>query len=342
MSSGKVYDLKVGYSCNNSCIHCVIKPNVDNIHKNGCSKIDSNYKEIIECMNSKEFIEADSITITGGEPTLRKEFMRIIKYIVATYPNKHINLQTNGRLLINHLEELHSITKNITYVIALHSTDESIHNRVVGNKNDKGNPFRETMDTLNQIKKVYGQFKNTARIEIVLSNINYKSVPQTIKDLYEMDIDRIGISYPHLDGFYYQDGIERVKDISLSYEDLKTVLPEMYHYTKQNPNLILELEEVPICMFRDENVLLPPIENISAMGMGDTKVSVKFPEREIENNFAEIWVNMHKKSSKCKECAFNNCCYGVWFEAIETFGDLGFVPVTEEETVKRGLIKCTY
>lgn len=343
MSSGKIYDLKVGYSCNNNCIHCVIRPNIMDIHRKGYSKIDSNYNEIIECINSKEFSEAETITITGGEPTLRREFMRIMKYIVAKYPNKKINLQTNGRLLSKYLEELHSLSNNIGFVIALHSIDEKVHNLVVGNKNEKGNPFNETMDTLNKIKEIYGQFKNVARIEIVLSSINYKSIVETVKALHEMDIDRIGISYPHLDGFYGEGGAEMVRDIGLSYEELKTVLPGLYNYSKENQDLIIEIEEVPICMFRDySGNILAPIKNINAMVMGGGEVSVKFPEREVENDFRTIWLNIHKKSNKCGECVFNERCCGVWFEAIDTYGDVGFTPITQEEASKGGLVRCSY
>lgn len=334
MNTGKLFDLKVGYSCNNNCIHCVIKTNVEHMKECGFSSIDTNYAELIKIMNSDSFKQADTVVITGGEPTIRKEFLRIIKYIVKTYPKKHICIQTNGRLLGRYLEELKNLSNKINYVIAIHSMDEDTHNKIVNNRMDKGNAFKETMETLEIIKELYGKFEDVARIEIVLSSLNYKTIPETIMKLHQMDIKYIGISYPHLDGFYNKYGKEKVKEVGLSYADLKTILPDIYDYAYNNQDLYLDFEEVPACMWRSKSgELLKPIKNIRSMSTkdGNEDICVKFPERNTNENFVQTWLNLHKKSNKCSKCQLYRECNGVWFEAINTYGDIGFTPINKEE-----------
>lgn len=334
MSTGKVFDLKVGYSCNNNCIHCVIKTNVENMIDSGFKSIDTNYAELIKIMNSDSFKKANAVVITGGEPTIRKEFLRIIKYIVTKYPNKEIYIQTNGRLLGRYLDEFKSLSNKINYVIAIHSINEEVHNRIVNNRSEKGNPYKETMETLEKIKKVYGKFEDIARIEIVLSSLNYKTIPETIIKLHQMELKNIGISYPHLDGFYDKYGKNKVKEVGLSYADLKMILPDIYEYAYNNKDLRLIFEEVPMCMWRSkEGYLLKNINNIRSMSnrTGNEDISVKFPERNIDENFVYTWFNLHKKSNECIKCQFYRQCNGVWYEAIDTYGDIGFTPISKEE-----------
>ena len=88
-------DIKLGYSCNDDCIHCVVsRLRKEAIKKN---KLDLNfeeYKKEIDNLKKENFTE---ITVTGGEPTIRNDFIKIIEYIKKN--NFKIDLQTNGRRL---------------------------------------------------------------------------------------------------------------------------------------------------------------------------------------------------------------------------------------------------
>ncbi|WP_026478389.1 radical SAM protein [Alkaliphilus transvaalensis] len=333
--TGGTYDLKVGYTCNNYCFHCVVEPNKKKYKVEHEDKsMDLTYGEIINLFNSSDFINSEQVTLTGGEITLRKDFMRIIKYIHSHFPKKRIAIQTNGRLLKSYVEEIKNMGANVFYVVALHSTAEDIHNRITDCKQVNGSPFKETWETLKEIKRVYGGFNKVARIEIVLSSLNLYNLPITIKELYENDICNIGVSYPHLDGFYLDDPVYAQK-IGFSYGELKKVLPEVYRYAKERPNLYLHFEKVPACMWRDEkNGLLASLDNLGSMEHGlNENVTVTYPE-STNNNFIQSYANMHKKAAVCSSCAYSKCCLGVWFESIEMFGEDGFTPITNEELNK--------
>ncbi|WP_459195602.1 radical SAM protein [Wukongibacter baidiensis] len=338
------YDLKVGYSCNNRCEHCVIEPNVweikrKNAELNTDTKIDCNYKELIDCMNSTEFFEADSIVITGGEPTIRKEFMRLLKYIKRNYPEKKIILQTNGRKLKDFISEIRKNDMNIYFVIALHGFEET-HNQIT--KIKSGNPFKETWESIEEIKRAYGSFDNLGRMEIVLSKKNIFEVPDFVEFLYKNDIKDIGISYPHLDGYANID-FRLVKNIGFSYGELRKVIPKFYDLAIKYSDLILSFEEVPKCMWRDEdnNLYKKMPKNITSLNHSLCEdVSVKYPHKTIDSNFNERYRLMHSKVNVCRQCIYDSACLGTWEEAFEVFGGEGFIPVKEYEVEKGGCGEC--
>lgn len=328
------FDLKVGYSCNNKCFHCVVEPSRLSLVDNN-SKINQSYKDIIDVINSDECKSSSMITITGGEPTLRKDFARIIKYITDNYPKKSINIQTNGRLLAPHLEYFKTLSDSIAYTIAMHSKDEILHNKIVNcGDNESGNAYRETLATLETLKNVYGDFKSVARIEIVLSSLNYKTIPDTLEWLLSNGYNAVGLSYPHLDGFYEYFGKEKVKEIGISYTQLKEILPQLHKIAKEYPECDILFEEMPLCMWRDEdNNLLETLKNIRAMKLKGDSVFVKFIDKDLFK-FNETWDDMHMHTKKCAFCACKNSCEGVWYESVEAFGEDGFMPITEAEYLK--------
>lgn len=327
MSSGKTFDIKLGYKCNNHCVHCVVSPMVDTLVEQD-KKIDLSYAEIFGLINSREFKEASNIVITGGEPTLRKDFMRIINTISKKYPEKQLILQTNGRFLYKFIDELKLIPNDIYYVVAIHSIDKEIHNKVVNNRIKDGNSYEETIKSLIKLRDSYSNFKDIGRIEIVLSRLNYKSLYKTIIGLHKLGINSIGISYPHLDGYYIREGVEKIKEIGLSYAELKTILPDIYNYVVENNDLLLSFEEVPKCVWRDEqNNLLTIPSNLDTGNDAPTDAVVKYPGRELTIDFNNIWKNIHIKPPICSSCKLCGRCYGVWTESFMTFKDEGLIPI---------------
>lgn len=331
------FDLKVGYSCNNKCIHCVVETNRLSLVESN-KKTNEQYSDLIKIIDSEECKSSSSITITGGEPTIRRDFLRIIKYITKNYPDKRINIQTNGRNLGKYLVDLKALSNNITYTIAIHSMDEDLHNKIVNNNPngtvDMSNPYKETLNSLERLKEVYGNFSKVARIEIVLSSFNYKNTPDTVEWLIKNGYNTIGISYPHLDGFYDKYGKAKIKEIGLSYGDLKTILPKLYNIAKSNKDVALYFEEVPLCMWRDSNNdVYTDLVNISSMNNRAEHIFVKFLGIE-SLSFNGLWEKMHSFTDKCNLCSNKSCCSGIWNESAITFGSEGISPITVEELKK--------
>ena len=119
------YDVKVGYSCNNKCKHCVIDDSKDKLITNK-EKIDLSTDECISLIKDAAQHNADGVVLTGGEVSIRKDFDRLLNECVNR--NLAITIQTNGRRFSNDsLIRLINPINNIRFVIALHGSNAVTH-----------------------------------------------------------------------------------------------------------------------------------------------------------------------------------------------------------------------
>ena len=72
-------DIKTGFTCNNSCIHCVIAPIRDDLQNNQ-KELDSPTDEVKRFIDEAVARGSDTVVLTGGEVTIRKDFSEIVEY----------------------------------------------------------------------------------------------------------------------------------------------------------------------------------------------------------------------------------------------------------------------
>ena len=65
-----MFDLKVGFTCNNKCLHCVVEDKKDTK--------DLTLEEIKHIVDNN-VAENDTVVLTGGEVSIRKDFYEIVK-----------------------------------------------------------------------------------------------------------------------------------------------------------------------------------------------------------------------------------------------------------------------
>lgn len=116
--------IELNYECNFNCRFC----HHDQVMKceNNNKLTASDYSFLVK--TAKEHCNINQITLSGGEPTLRKDINQIIDKIAEH--NVFLKLTTNGFYLnkINNLEKLNAISTSI------HSLQHSIHQQITGTK----------------------------------------------------------------------------------------------------------------------------------------------------------------------------------------------------------------
>lgn len=344
-----VLDIKVGYACNNNCLHCVVKAN-QFVARNQNSEENFSFAEIERLVKSKPRNMVNKIVITGGEPSIRNDFSEIINMIFDYHPNIYIEVQTNGRGLKRHLPKIiHH--KNLDFVIALHGPNEKMHNAIVGTATTTRSPFKETTESIEEIIRLCGDSSKIA-FKIVLNSINFKY----LKDICEFVIDKydakhISVAYPHLDGYYFikesqinhfktfchpivaksnaKNGADLLKKIGFSYADFSEPLKITIDFIKTKPDTVLFFEAVPYCAFVYDGKHYEIPGNVFL----NMDVAPKSEIHYINSNildFHTIWTKMHKHPeelcSKCKYCC--ECC-GLWEESYAVFGTEGLLPYIE-------------
>jgi len=327
---GRLFDIKLGYSCNNNCRHCVIKPNIFMLEEcfPGSIKIDTGigmfcerdlkFEEVIKIFRSEAFREANCVCLTGGEPTIRKDFIDILRWLYYNKPEISVVIQTNGRNLSNIrlVEKIKRYTRKIQFVVAIHGPEE-VHNYIVNNRKDHGNPYQETVKGILNLHDVFGANLDM-RTEMVLSNYNYKYICESIEEQYlKMGVRNVGISYPHLQNF----SEDYVKEVAPPMNKLFDMLKGLHNLMDKHPDLLILSEEIPYCVYAQAVDTVRVVD----VSMRNDEPYVSYLE-QLQTNFTDTWRTSHKKADGCSACARNSCCPGVWKENFEINKDC-LIPV---------------
>lgn len=290
----QLVDLKVGFSCNNNCIHCVISDKISekDLELNEIKKI------IDEYITSYGSIQ---LTLTGGEITIRKDFLNIINYVQQKKEEGSItfvDMQTNGRMLSNQ-SIAEQVVKTVDFfLIALHSFDENIHDSITRAKGS----FSQTNKAIENIIKYAS--KEKIAIQTVINKSNVTHLKNIYKFIYETyGISECNITFPHPIGIC--DG-----NVVPSYKEGQKYINEALEYCLEN-SIYPYIEAIPFCVLsqganRDylfEFLKKRDIDVVGYCGENDGKL-----------NYLELFDEGHTKYECCKQCIYNAQCEGVWKE----------------------------
>jgi MoaA/NifB/PqqE/SkfB family radical SAM enzyme len=289
---GKVADIKVGYSCNNDCFHCVIAD------KRRELLLDNKSPDRTTEMVKQEIDEAyengaDTIVITGGEATIRRDFFEILEYALSK--TEIVLLQTNGRMFYyeEFAKRLASYTR-VYVTIALHSSNPKLHDEITGSKDS----FKQTTIGIKNLVK-HG-IKHRIGGKIVISKKNMHDLENLIELCSKLGCKSVNIAFPHAMGnarLNFYDCIPRYSEIA----------DEILNTTKKSLEIGMHIdwEAIPLCF-------LPGYETFAS----EFRMPAHSELRDLtnkESNYSRVRHSIAKrKSPVCRECRFNLVCEGVW------------------------------
>lgn len=228
----QLVDLKVGFSCNNNCIHCVVSDKF--------SEPDLSLHEIKKLID--DYIEEYGViqlTLTGGEITIRKDFADIINYVQQKKTEgsiSFVDMQTNARML--HKEELTKIAANTVdfFLVALHSNIPEVHDSITRSKGS----FYQTTDAIANLIKFAGREK--IAIQTVINRKNFTHLKAIYKYVYEtFGIKECNITFPH------PIGVCMSNDVVPTYNEAKPYVNEALDYCLEK-GIFPYLEALPFCI----------------------------------------------------------------------------------------------
>ena len=295
--------------CNLYCIHCGSE----------CS-IDSNLNELTteEALNLCQEIselKPDIVTITGGEPFLRPDWMIIMDRLNKL--DVKFTVMTNGTLLDEKLVEKLLIVKPSSVGVSIDGGTADVHDYIRGRKGS----FNKTLNAMNLLLEagVYTTVNTT------LQRINVHQV-NLIKDiilLYGIDAWKIQMAYPHgrmdkktiITENQFYEASKYIVNFSRRYKNIFTTGGDCFGYygTLQPRN--------------HWNGCHAGINSIGVLSNGDIKGCTAIPcEIPIEGNIREkslieIWNNSdafsyNRKFKRemldgyCSECKYGEVCRG--------------------------------
>ncbi len=309
------FDLKVGFTCNNNCVHCVIADK-----KKIFEQVDLTTEEIEDIIVNK-VPKGATVNITGGEATIRKDFEHIINFIYEK--GFRITLQTNGTGLADE-ELVKRIGNKIDHVLlAIHSFDEETHNKIVNDST--GSMYKKTMKAFNNFIKFGVKFAT----QTVISSYNINNLFDTYTNIQKLVPGIImHMTYPHLMGNAWKNH----DIVAPKYSSIRKQLTKCFKYFAP----YIYVEAVPFCYIYpyQQNIAynydLRCFERGKSMGVDPSLPSDNnhYVKNGIMQDYDAANYNDRLKGPRCKECIFDYTCPGVWKEYIDLYkNELDLYPI---------------
>jgi MoaA/NifB/PqqE/SkfB family radical SAM enzyme len=246
----------------------------------------------------------DSITVTGGEPTLHSAILDILAH--AKGIGLHVTLQTNGRRLRD-AGFAADIARNVdTFAIALHGPSPAVHDAIT----TRPGSFEQTVAGVRNVvptgKLVAGK--------VVLTSLNAEHVLATTMLMADLGFDVYVYSYVHGVG----NARRNYDSIAARYADVWPQVKASVDFLKPR-HLPAMLETFPFCIVPGYEPLVAELSFLA----GDFQV--KFQGRELES-WRTARLQQKTKLLGCSGCSFDSLCEGVWKEYAKTFGGAEFRP----------------
>lgn len=307
-----MYDFKVGFTCNNDCIHCVVAD------KRKLFPEDFTTDQLKEIIMTKVLpLGEDAVILTGGEITIRKDFVEIVKFINSK--GLKIVLQTNGTGLAdeNVVKEIAPFITNV--LVAIHSCYENIHNLIVDDKTNT--MYKKTIQGIRNLKKYEIPFET----QTVISSLNFYTLYDTYKFIQEnWPGTLMCLTYPHA----YGNAALYKEAVCMKFSHMK---PELHRILKDFGKF-LATEAIPLCYlypyektisYISDEFILRDYFTARRKGL-DPSNRLLGNDHLIDpdgfsKNYSENDLLSRKKGPLCVECSFNNKCPGVWKEYVEMY-----------------------
>ena len=274
--------LKLGYSCNNNCVFCHAQPK-------------KKYKDLtFEQINKKITLAGKQkiglLVLSGGEPTVRKDFWRIVDII--NRQGSSVGLVTNGRMLSNKrfVGKLKDNKVHWIY-LSLHGHNQFLHDSIVRAKS-----FRQIDIALHNLRSA-GIKPN---VNVVVNKLNLHYLKDISKYISKYPIKKLKYSF-----------IEPILDKRLvpRLDDAARQIGEALEFCREN-KIKAGYDGIPLCLMKASDRFI----NLYSEGVGF--VSEVYEDRYYASDFGNT-----KKLESCNSCKLRNDCFGIYKEYIKIYNE---------------------
>lgn len=293
MATTDVYCL-MGYQCNNSCLFCAT----------GTEGPGLSTDEIIRFIDSN-LGDGGSILFTGGEPTIRKDFLDVVKYTKDTY-NARITILTNSTMFADARFANEVCGYIDTAECSFYAHDPFVHDYVVQNQGSY-------MKTVGGIRALIDHDVEVHVRTLINLRQTFRSLPditQSIHDLF--GVDKIWYSGLDLCGNLLLHPEMVVKLQTAEYYLEKAI--EVANDLRMAPHLMF----YPLCLLsKYYRSLVIPETNRGVITSYISDQCERSSERGYDYAFGK----------HCRGCSQKSACYGVWSNYLAKYGDSELNPL---------------
>ena len=229
--------LYISYKCNCNCFFCASdKTNV------------VNFDNEVTLDDAKQFIinspQKDVLIISGGEPTIHKDFLEIVRYGKKFF--KQVSLMTNCLKFSDKDFLRETIDAGVDRIsIPFYSSCESELNHMLGN----ANAYARFMLGLTNVNELLPIYNFDVRVKLLLAKFTYKTNPSSIDFIATMfpNIKKISLYGFHISSKALKHADECVVNYSDSIPFNDIVIQKLHKYGYD-----YQVCEIPLCAFSEE------------------------------------------------------------------------------------------
>lgn len=263
--------------------------------------------------------KTETITFTGGEPTIRKDLPELIRF--AKKLGMRVELQTNGVLLDDRdlAEEIAHAGVDLV-AVSLHSHKEEVSEKLTNSTKT----YRRTMRGIKNITKLC---KNV-HISHVINSMNYKDLCDfvifTQKELPGISCIYFGFVRPNGNTLKNKWAVPKISDVDLD-------VYKAFDYCKAN-GIQFGAEGLPLCYMQGFEEYSNEAKRLLSEPVFYT--GGKSYRRDIHRFIQE---NLKCKDERCGYCSLNEICPGVWREYADLYGTNELFPVfiSKDEVIRK-------
>lgn len=317
-------DIKVGLSCNNACVHCIMEP-VKQAQQRLGAQIDAdtaNIKALIGRAAARGF---SHITLTGGEVTIRPDLPELVLF--ALDQGLHVVVQTNGRQLARpqRRDFLRAVPdpERIEFVIALHGPNALIHEAVTR----RSGSFKQTCQAIEGLRGEGFQVCG----KLVISRVNQSLILETLQQLKRLDVDASVVAFPHAEDFSSPIFHQVVPRYATVVNTLQAVLT-----SETELPATISYETIPYCILSHIRFWRSNLDLVflkERIQQSETLIEMSMTGDTINWNVARGQIK--SKPAACINCLLDSLCEGPWVEYVRYFGEEEFQPVTDRAMVNQ-------
>ena len=303
-----VFDVKVGFRCNNACVHCIVDPLRREIRRDR-SQADLGTAQVSRLIREAVRFGARTIVLTGGEVTIRPDAEQLLR--CASGLGLRVVLQTNARALSNR-ETCARVAgaADILFMVALHGACPATHDGVTR----RAGSFRQTCAAIENLRAL----GSDVVAKMVLLRQNRTEAVSTIELAQRLGAARACLVFPHAAEFQARAFAQIVP----RYAGLKKHVEAAGRYALEH-DFPLSFENFPYCTL--------PCDRLFWQCSCDLRSTLASP-RPLRVHCAHLdWervrTTMKAKPDSCQRCALDRVCEGPWREYLAAHGSEEFRPI---------------
>lgn len=272
--------ITVGHPCNQHCVFCNLK------HKDRLHEL--SFEEVCSRLKRSKQEGFNVIEFTGGEPTLRKDILKIFKYAKETGFEK-VFISTNGRLFSYKEFTKKAIENGLTGAfISVHGLKET-HNSLTSCES-----FEQIVEGIKNLKD---EIDFQIQINCVLVKQNLDELEKFVEFFKAMGIWNFLFIYVNPTNFSREEFEDLVPNLDETSRVIIRVITD-------NKDCKISTQNIPFCFMGGyENHI-----NLNMLNKDTILIDEEFGEKGLN----ERAKGLRSKGRICKICKYNSRCVGVF------------------------------